>query len=291
MSGTSLRTAMANENGTVTAVSAHTPATIGVPATCSQTPRLTTSDRTKVIDPAASAAKRLRCSGGHEYAQPIASATVTAISSATPWVAAITSGVTAATATMRRPASSDRSPAAIGSHGLLTRSISTSSTWLMPTMNTFTHAPASSVHSRSAAPEARSSDAAMRYSERIDSDVPMSVCGRLKRHRTPSAPTAARGRTRPAATGGRLIDPGRYPRLCEHVARMLAAYRRTGADVPFGDPRGYHRVGMEGHFWRITQPSAGAVVVAIVAISRDAAGRAWAMDWMAAAQGGEVWSA
>ena len=55
MSGTSLSTAMANENGTVTAVSAQTPALTGVPATCSQTPRLTTSDRTNVIDPAASA--------------------------------------------------------------------------------------------------------------------------------------------------------------------------------------------------------------------------------------------
>ena len=33
---------------------------------------------------------------------------------------------------------------------------------------------------------------------------------------------------------------------------MLAAYRATGADPPFGDPRGYHGVGMEGHFWRIT---------------------------------------
>jgi hypothetical protein len=36
-------------------MSAHTPAAIGVPAKCSQTPRLTTSERTKVIDPAASA--------------------------------------------------------------------------------------------------------------------------------------------------------------------------------------------------------------------------------------------
>jgi tocopherol cyclase len=72
---------------------------------------------------------------------------------------------------------------------------------------------------------------------------------------------------------------------------MLAAYRRTGADPPFGDPRGYHGVGMEGHFWRITQPATGAVVVAIVAISRDAAGRPWAMASLAAHPGGEVRSA
>src|SRR5215208_7232187 len=72
---------------------------------------------------------------------------------------------------------------------------------------------------------------------------------------------------------------------------MLDAYRRTGADPPFGDPRGYHGVGMEGHFWRITQPATGAVVVAIIAISRDAAGRPWAMASLAAHPGGAVRSA
>jgi hypothetical protein len=72
---------------------------------------------------------------------------------------------------------------------------------------------------------------------------------------------------------------------------MLAAYRATGADPPFGDPRGYHAVGMEGHFWRITQPRTGAVVVAIVAISRDAEGRPWAMASLAAHPGGAVRSA
>jgi hypothetical protein len=72
---------------------------------------------------------------------------------------------------------------------------------------------------------------------------------------------------------------------------MLAAYRRTGADPPFGDPRGYHGVGMEGHYWRITQPSTGAVVVAIVAISRDDEGRPWAMGSLAAHPAGAVRSA
>ena len=80
---------------------------------------------------------------------------------------------------------------------------------------------------------------------------------------------------------------------------MLDAYRRTGADPPFGDPRGYHGVGMEGHFWRMTQPATGAVVVAIVAISRDAGGEQWAMASLAAhPQGavrsqtlGEAWAA
>jgi tocopherol cyclase len=72
---------------------------------------------------------------------------------------------------------------------------------------------------------------------------------------------------------------------------MLAAYRATGADLPFGDPRGYHGAGMEGHFWRITQPRTGAVVVAILAISRDARGRPWAMASLAAHPGGAVRSA
>jgi tocopherol cyclase len=72
---------------------------------------------------------------------------------------------------------------------------------------------------------------------------------------------------------------------------MLAAYRATGADPPFGDPRGYHAVGMEGHFWRITQPRSGAVVIAILAISRDAEGRPWAMASLAAHPGGAVRSA
>jgi hypothetical protein len=75
------------------------------------------------------------------------------------------------------------------------------------------------------------------------------------------------------------------------VSKLLALYRRTGADPPFGDPRGYHGVGMEGHFWRFTQPETGAVVVAILAISRDADGRPWAMASLAAHPGATVRSA
>jgi len=72
---------------------------------------------------------------------------------------------------------------------------------------------------------------------------------------------------------------------------LSAAYRARGADPPFGDPRGYHGVGMEGHFWRITEPRTGAVVVVIVAVSRDAQGRPWAMASLAAHPGGAVRSA
>ncbi len=69
---------------------------------------------------------------------------------------------------------------------------------------------------------------------------------------------------------------------------MLAAYRATGADLPFGDPRGYHGVGMEGYFWRITQPATGVVVVALIGVSRDAAGEPWGMVALAAHPGGFV---
>jgi hypothetical protein len=69
---------------------------------------------------------------------------------------------------------------------------------------------------------------------------------------------------------------------------FLRAYRRTGADPPFGDPTGYHGVGMEGYFWRFSQPTAGAVVVVIAAVSRDAEGRLWGMAVMAAHPGGSV---
>jgi len=69
---------------------------------------------------------------------------------------------------------------------------------------------------------------------------------------------------------------------------MLDAYRATGADPPFGDPRGYHGVGMEGYFWRITEPVSRVVVVALTAVSRDAAGQPWGMVALAVHPGGFV---
>jgi tocopherol cyclase len=71
-------------------------------------------------------------------------------------------------------------------------------------------------------------------------------------------------------------------------ATMFAAYRATGADPPFGDPRGYHGVGMEGYFWRITHARTGAVVVVLLAVNRDAAGGTWGMVALAAHPGGFV---
>src|SRR3954454_957750 len=71
-------------------------------------------------------------------------------------------------------------------------------------------------------------------------------------------------------------------------ATMVAAYRATGADLPWGDPRGYHGVGMEGYFWRVTQPATGAVVVVLAALNRDAAGGTWGLVALAAHPGAFV---
>src|SRR5215212_645094 len=71
----------------------------------------------------------------------------------------------------------------------------------------------------------------------------------------------------------------------------LRAYRRTGADPMFGDPRGYHGVGMEGHFWRLTRPAGGEVVIVIAAVCRDARGGRWGMAALAAHPGGAVHAA
>jgi hypothetical protein len=67
---------------------------------------------------------------------------------------------------------------------------------------------------------------------------------------------------------------------------MLSAYRRTGADLPFGDPRRPHGVAMEGWFWRITEPRSGAVVVALAGVNRAADGVAWGTVGLAAHPGG-----
>ena len=73
------------------------------------------------------------------------------------------------------------------------------------------------------------------------------------------------------------------------LAGVRAAYRRTGADLPFvDDPRAYHGVGMEGYFWRITHAASGTVVVVILAVNRDADGRPWGMVTVAAHPGGFV---
>jgi hypothetical protein len=72
---------------------------------------------------------------------------------------------------------------------------------------------------------------------------------------------------------------------------MPSAYRAAGATLPFGDPRGYHGAGMEGHYWRVTSAATGRVVVVILAISRDRTGAAWSMVSLATHPEGRVVSA
>ena len=74
--------------------------------------------------------------------------------------------------------------------------------------------------------------------------------------------------------------------MCDRYTVLSSAYRRTGADLPFGDPRRPHGVAMEGWFWRITRPETGDVVVALGGVNRDGAGRAWGTVGLAAHPGG-----
>jgi len=74
------------------------------------------------------------------------------------------------------------------------------------------------------------------------------------------------------------------------IDRPITAYRRTGADPPWGDPLAPHGVAMEGWFWRITDPASGRVVVVLCGCCRGAAGE-WTLVGLAAAPGGAVRSA
>jgi hypothetical protein len=69
------------------------------------------------------------------------------------------------------------------------------------------------------------------------------------------------------------------------LARLLAAYRATGADSPLGDPARAHGVPLEGYFWRIVHPPSDVVAVALGAVCRGA-GRSWGLATLAAHPGG-----
>ncbi len=74
------------------------------------------------------------------------------------------------------------------------------------------------------------------------------------------------------------------------VKRLIDAYRRTGADVPFGDPVPSHGCEMEGWFWRLTDSASGRVVVALCSVNRHPEGD-WATVAVALHPGGIVRSA
>src|ERR1700712_799944 len=87
---------------------------------------------------------------------------------------------------------------------------------------------------------------------------------------------------------GVRATPERAPREPASVReRLVAAYRRTGADVPFGDPLPSHGSEMEGWFWRLTDPAQGRVVVALCSENRHPEGN-WSTAAIALHPGGIV---
>jgi hypothetical protein len=69
------------------------------------------------------------------------------------------------------------------------------------------------------------------------------------------------------------------------VAAALAAYRRAGADPPFGDSARFHGAAMEGYYWRIVDASAGRVLVSLCGVCCSG-GQRWASMALAAHPGG-----
>ena len=69
------------------------------------------------------------------------------------------------------------------------------------------------------------------------------------------------------------------------LRRLLDAYRRTGADAPFVDPARAHGTALEGYYWRIVDPAAGRVIVALCGVCQGRDGP-WAAVALAAHPGG-----
>jgi len=74
------------------------------------------------------------------------------------------------------------------------------------------------------------------------------------------------------------------------LARIDQTYRRTGANLPSGDPTAGHAAEMEGYFWRFTDVASRRVVVVLCGVNRHPDGD-WATVALAAHPGGFVRSA
>ena len=72
------------------------------------------------------------------------------------------------------------------------------------------------------------------------------------------------------------------------MTSFLDTYRRTGADLPFGDPLPWHGVSMEGYFWRFSDPASGRVIITLVGINSPARGDRWATVGIAAEPSGHL---
>jgi tocopherol cyclase len=66
---------------------------------------------------------------------------------------------------------------------------------------------------------------------------------------------------------------------------LMAAYRRTGADLPYTDPARNHGAAMEGYYWRLVHPEAGWVIVWLCGVCQGSGG-SWATVALAAHPGG-----
>ena len=104
------------------------------------------------------------------------------------------------------------------------------------------------------------------------------------------AARAARAAPVGAASGAAPPPGGRPTRDTGAVSaaqRLIAGYRRTGADLPFGDPTRAHGVGMEGYYWRLTDAAAGRVVIVLCGVCAAPDGD-WALVALAAHPDGVV---
>jgi hypothetical protein len=78
-------------------------------------------------------------------------------------------------------------------------------------------------------------------------------------------------------------------RLGAAQTSLRAAYRRTGADMPWlDDPATAHNTGLEGWFWRIVDPDSGRVLVVLCGLSRPPGAEPWALVAVVAHPGGFV---
>ena len=232
------------------------------PAKCQYTPRLTTRLRTPVMHSDAATGKRLRRNGGSEYSAP----TARPGGDRDGLHHALRHAPSRAGSRCRRrrspaPPSIDSSPAAIGSNGLLIRSISTSVSWLTPTIAMFTVRPATSVASRSRAAggvalgrgdQVEADDRERRADERVrPAEAPQDAraarpvaarpraCGgrprtRLTRARLAASAVAQRQRHRDRDEQRR--PPRSRPRTGTRTARGSTAARAAPAAAPATGP-------------------------------------------------------
>lgn len=65
------------------------------------------------------------------------------------------------------------------------------------------------------------------------------------------------------------------------IGPLLTAWRRTGADLPFGDPAAARGTPFEGWYWRLSDPRSGRVIVVLCGAMRG-----WSLGAVAAHPGG-----